>query len=281
MEPLIAVVFDFDDTLAPDSTSAFLENFGVDVKSFWREAARRVQAGWDPVPAYLDMMLCESRRRKPRERITREKLRQWGGKLKFHAGVPQIFSRLSKQARSLSSDLKIEFYIVSSGIGEILRATTIARHFTDIWASDFGYGRDGSIEGLKNIISFTDKTRFLFQVSKGLIGETARKDPFAVNRKTSGGKLRLPMSQMIIVGDGYTDVPCFSLVQKNGGIAIGVYSRESREKWGKAWGFLEDQRVSHLVAADFRKNSGLDDALSLAVDKIARDIALHSRTYQG
>ena len=30
----IAVIFDFDETLAPDSTSSFLEGLGVDVEDF-------------------------------------------------------------------------------------------------------------------------------------------------------------------------------------------------------------------------------------------------------
>jgi hypothetical protein len=35
VQDTIAVVFDFDDTLAPDTTSSFLENMGIDVKEFW------------------------------------------------------------------------------------------------------------------------------------------------------------------------------------------------------------------------------------------------------
>jgi hypothetical protein len=31
IKPVVAVIFDFDDTLAPDSTSQLLESLGVDV----------------------------------------------------------------------------------------------------------------------------------------------------------------------------------------------------------------------------------------------------------
>ena len=44
----IAVIFDFDDTLAPDSTSGFLQDLGVDVKAFWQQVKPLVDAGWDP-----------------------------------------------------------------------------------------------------------------------------------------------------------------------------------------------------------------------------------------
>jgi hypothetical protein len=33
----IAIVFDFDDTLAPDSTSSYLESIGMNVHDFWKK----------------------------------------------------------------------------------------------------------------------------------------------------------------------------------------------------------------------------------------------------
>lgn len=278
---VIAVVFDFDDTLAHDSTSSFLDSIDVDVKAFWDDHKKLLADAWDPIPAYLNMMLTLSRQRSARQRITEAKLAGWGKKIQFQPGVSGIFDRIRRQARSVHPGVAVEFYIISSGIGEIIRHTSIARHFTDIWASDFSYNRTGEIEALKNVISFTDKTRFIFQISKGLIGDRARRDPFEVNRKVAPEKLRVPLDQIIFVGDGYTDIPCFSLAQRNGGIAIAVYDRENRGRWGKAWGFIEDNRVQHLVAADYRKKSGLDDALSLAIHKIAGNIALRPMTYQG
>ncbi len=280
-QQIVAVVFDFDETLAPDTTSSFLESIGIDVPEFWKQINELVKDGWDPVPAYLQMMLEESKRRKAGDRITKDKLRAWGLKIKTYPGVNSLFTRLRKLAAGIDSQIKIEFYVVSSGIGEILRATKISSQFTDIWAGDFSYNASGEIKHLKNVVSFTDKTRFLFQIAKGIIGPRSRSEPFAVNEKVPSEKMHVPFEQMIAVGDGYTDIPCFSLLQKNHGIAIGVYDRASRERWGKAWGFLENQRVTHIVAADYRKNSGLDDALSMAVERVCRSIALKSITYRG
>lgn len=277
----MAVVFDFDDTLAHDSTSSFLSRWGVDVKDFWRRHRQRMEEGWDTVPAYLNMMIEESSARSRKERITKQALAAFGPKVELHHGVSSIFTRLKKQVSSIDPDINLDFFVISSGIGEILRHTKIAPYFKDIWSSDFAYGAAGEIEALKNVVSFTDKTRFLFQISKGIIGTAARRDPFAVNKKVPEQQLAMPLSHMIMVGDGMTDIPCFSLVQKGGGVAIGVYDRDSRERWGKALGFIEDRRVSHLVAADYRKRSGLDDALTLAVDKIAHSIKVQKVSYQG
>ena len=281
LQPVIGIIFDFDETLAPDSTSSFLDSIGIDVPAFWKRHAKLLAGGWDPIPAYLQMMVRDSRDRKPEERITRDRLVAFGSQLRPYHGVVQLFTRMRKQAAAVHPDIAVEFYIVSSGVGDIIRSAPIAKHFTDIWASDFSYNNAGEIDGLKNVVSFTDKTRFIFQISKGIVGARARSNPFLVNEKIPDDKLRMPFDQIIAVGDGFTDVPCFSLVQKFGGIAIGVYDRDSRERWGKAWGFVESHRVTHIVAADYRKRSGLDDALSLAVDRIAKHILLRSMTYQG
>lgn len=281
MQHTIAIVFDFDETLAPDSTSGFLEDFGLDVPAFWKHHAQLVKKGWDPIPAYLQMMIEKSRKRPPGERVTRERLQSWGKRIKPYPGTARVFSRIRNQVRAVSEALAVEFFIISSGIGEVVRASPLAAHCADIWASDFSFNHKDEIDGIKNVVSFTDKTRFLFQIKKGLFGAKARGNPFLVNERVPKETLHVPFKQMIVIGDGFTDVPCFSLVQKNGGIAIGVYDRQSKDRWGKAWGFIEHKRVTHMVAADYTKNSGLDDALSLAVDKICREIVLRGLTFRG
>jgi len=51
---VIAIGFDIDDTLVPDSTSQLLDGLGVDVDAFWRETvATVVRDGCNPARAYL------------------------------------------------------------------------------------------------------------------------------------------------------------------------------------------------------------------------------------
>jgi hypothetical protein len=58
MSKIIALVLDFDDTLAPDSTSGFLRTLGVDVEHFWGEHVQQLlNEDWDPIPAYLWRMI--------------------------------------------------------------------------------------------------------------------------------------------------------------------------------------------------------------------------------
>jgi hypothetical protein len=61
MQETIAVVFDFDDTLAPDTTSGYLQRHGVAPQDFWLNEVNPLYAhDWDPVPAYLHKMLKAS-----------------------------------------------------------------------------------------------------------------------------------------------------------------------------------------------------------------------------
>jgi len=278
----IAVIFDFDDTLAPDSTSSYLDSIGVDTHQFWGErVAPLISAGWDPVPAYLHEMIRESERRSEGEQITQASLAEWGARVRLYNGATKIFGLLEKQVESVSPSVNIEFYLISSGIGDLLRATRVAAKFSDIWACELDYAEHGGIRYPRNIVSFTDKTRYVFQIAKGIVGPDARGKPFEVNRKIPDEELRIPMHQMIFVGDGYTDIPCFSLIQKQGGLAIGVYDPEDRARWGRAWGFIAEGRLSNLCTADYGKRSDLARFLSMAVSQMAERIELRRFTYQG
>jgi hypothetical protein len=279
--PIIAIAFDFDDTLAAESTTGFLKTLDIDVADFWKHTDALHEQGWDPVPAYMFKVLEESRRRPEGERITRELLAAWGARLKLYNGVTRVFDRLRRHAASIDPEIEVEFYVISSGLGEILRSTRIARYFSEIWASDFAYNEKGEIVFPRRIVSFTDKTRYLFHIAKGLIGPEYANQPFAVNRKTPGQQLRVPFDQMIFVGDGYTDIPCFSLVRERGGYALGVYNSQEQEKWRRAWGFVDVGRVSNLVSANYGKNADLTINLHMAVEAIADRIALRKKTYQG
>jgi len=283
MSDVIALIFDFDDTLAPDSTSGFLADLGVDVPHFWKDEVDPLWArqDWDPVPAYLYQMirLSQSGQYGP---ITRERLQQWGQRLPLHEGVSTLFERLRQTVRHNHPQVQLEFYLISSGIGDVVRATPIAHEFTDIWASEFTYSdTDGGIQFPRRIVSFTDKTRYLFHIQKGIVGQAAQGKPFEVNRKIETDKLRIPFSQMIFVGDGYTDIPCFSLIRRSGGVAFGVWDPKHRATRSRAWGFLQEGRVSNLNHARYTEQSELYQLLEQAVESLAGHIALRRHTYVG
>ncbi|HEX7748265.1 MAG TPA: HAD family hydrolase [Bordetella sp.] len=283
MSDVIALVFDFDDTLAPDSTTGFLESLGVDTAAFWKESVGPLLSDqdWDPVPAYLYRMIELSRAGAHGGPITQEKLREWGRRLPLHDGVTTLFQRLRDAVRATHPKVQLEFYLISSGIGDVVRNTPIAHEFTDIWASEFAYGEDGGIAFARRLVSFTDKTRYIFQIQKGIIGAEFRGKPFEVNRKVPADRLRVPLRQMVFVGDGYTDIPCFSLIKGQGGYAFGVWDPRHKDKRSRAWGFIEEGRVSNLNQARYDENAELYQLLEVAVTSLASGITLNARAYRG
>jgi len=281
MQERIAVIFDFDDTLGPDSTTGFLKHAGIeDIDSFWKEVGTMMRDDWDPVPAYLNHMIKATNdgRMGP---ITSDALQAWGKTLPLFDGVEHVFSHLRRIAKEANPRVTLEFYLISSGIGDVLRNTRIADEFTDIWASEFYYDERGQAVAPKKIVSFTDKTRYIFQIQKGIIGQGFRGKPFEVNKKVPPDQIRIPVNQMVFVGDGYTDIPCFSLIKQQGGIPIAVYDHNHTEKWGNAFQFVTDGRVSNLHSANYQQGSDLTNFLSMAVRSLAERIAVSASSYQG
>ncbi len=74
----------------------------------------------------------------------------------------------------------------------------------------------------KSIVSFTEKTKFLYAINKGITGTELRRTPYSVNDVIPKDQRRIPFSNMIYLGDGPTDIPCFSAIQQNGGKTIGI-----------------------------------------------------------
>ena len=182
--------------------------------------------------------------------------------------------------RAEHPQVQLEFYLISSGIGDVVRSTPIAHEFTEIWASEFTYGADGGIEFPRRIVSFTDKTRYLFHIQKGIIGREFRNKPFEVNRKVPEDRLRVPFDQMVFVGDGYTDIPCFSLIRRAGASPSACGTQAPRQAQPRL-GLHEEGRVSNLNQARYGENAELYQWLEEAVTSLAGRITLKSRVYRG
>lgn len=280
MQETIAVIFDFDDTLAPDTTSGYLQRHGVEPENFWLDEVNPLYAeDWDPVPAYLYKMLSAAKA--GRMPLNKENLSAWGRDAPLHAGTDSIFTRLKRTVEETNPTVTLEFYVISSGIGDVIRSTKIAGEFKDIWTSEFHFDEAGNAVFPKRIISFTDKTRYLFHIQKGLIGKPSRGKPLEVNKKFEHDQIRIPFTNMIFVGDGLTDVPCFSLLTKEKGMAVAVYDKNHVKKWANAYQFVADRRVSALNSADYSEGTDLANFLTMAVRNLAERIAVAKATFRG
>ncbi|HHP7243711.1 MAG TPA: haloacid dehalogenase-like hydrolase [Elainellaceae cyanobacterium] len=270
----VAVVFDFDDTLAPDALNGLLEHLGVDVQEFRnRRVQPLVDSGWDKVAARCYCLIQESKQRPDGDKITRQVLAKFGRQIKPFIGVEEMFERLRQRVQGLNDDIELEFYVITGGFGDIVRHTPIASHFKRIWGCEFAYNDQGEIEFLKRSISHIEKTRYLLQISSG--EETVDGDGRAfAYRDVAEETLYIPLSQVVYVGDGASDIPCFSLVNDERGIAIGVFKGNTADEWGREVQVSKSQRVSNLAAADYQDDSEMMRSLILAIESICKQIEL-------
>lgn len=169
---ILAVIFDFDDTLAPDSTSAFLESRGISSSEFWQERVKPLlQLGYDPTIAWLNLFLQKFGGQLGN--VSNKDLRGFGGNMdSFFPGIPEVFDDLRKiVADSEVMDTSVEFYIISGGLAEVIRATPIANHFTAIYGCELAANDesdDGNLTRIKRAVTFTEKTRYIFEINKGI-----------------------------------------------------------------------------------------------------------------
>ena len=116
----------------------------------------------------------------------------------------------------------------------MIRGSIAKKYFQGIWGCNFAE-EAGCIRHVKNIVTFTEKTKALFAINKGITDEELRKNPYKVNEAQRPEDRRVPFRNMIYLGDGLTDVPCFSLLDKMGGKAFAVFDPRKKGSPKKAW----------------------------------------------
>ena len=145
----IAIVADCDDTLGPDTTAQLLSSFGVDPEEFFHEASALVREGWDPILAYLYRMIRLAQDDGPLSGLTREKIAELGQSLGFYPGVPSLFAKLKQEIESEPSyrdaGIRVECYVVSSGLEQLLAASPLAGELHALWGCSFDFDARGRI----------------------------------------------------------------------------------------------------------------------------------------
>ena len=270
----LAVVFDFDETLAPDTFAILLQDLGLDADTFKQERVQPlIEDGWDKYIARAYCLVEESKKRSGEDKITQARLARVGQELKPFEGVPEMFQQLRQCAQNVISDVEVEFYVISGGFIEMALNTSIASNFKAMWGCRFHYQDDGEIDFIKQQMTNTEKTSYLYYLSKGMDADKEKDLMFAYG-SVADRKLRIPLTQVIYVGDGASDAPCFTVVNQAGGIGIGLYKGHNTEEWSEQEKINANQRVANIAPPDYRENSELMQSLTLAVESICKGIAL-------
>lgn len=274
----IAVIFDFDDTLVPDSTSLLLQQHGIDPTRFWKEEAKAlVDKGYDPSHAYLRLILDNVGKGKRLGKLTNASLRKFGSSLNKHffPGIPTLFRDLRKIVAKVK-DVGIDFYVISGGLQEIIEGCElIQKNMSGVYGCQLGGETETSeLKYIKRCVTFTEKTRFLFEINKGLEPSATQKNPYLVNEDIPPHSRRVPFKNMIYVGDGLTDIPCFSLLKNLGGTPFGVFKPDMESAKRALLKFLTPHRVVSMHTPKYGKRDDFGVILRAAVTARSTQIEL-------
>ncbi len=261
----MAIVYDFDGTLAPGNMQEhqFIPDIGMEPAEFWREVnqlAQRHQA--DRILMYMYMMLQKARA--SGVPVRQQDFRKQGEGLKLFRGVAEWFGRISQHGQK--HGVIIEHYLVSSGNAEIIEGSGIAGEFAAIYASKFMFDENGVASWPALAINYTNKTQYLFRINKGAHDLS---DDTKINAVVPPHERPIPFENMVYIGDGSTDVPCFRVVKDQGGLSIAVFDPTTEDASAKAEQFRSDGRVHHVVPADYQEGSELEAAVRRRICEIA------------
>lgn len=265
----IALIYDYDQTLSPSfmQDDVLFPEFGIDPEQFWRRCDTLVrEQQWDGELAYMKCLLDYLQM----DAVTNARLVELGSGLRYYPGVPEIFDEIRSavlRPEHHAAGVAIEHYIISSGLKTLLEGSSLAGKMTAIFGCEFGEDHEGHISFPKRTISHTTKTQFLFRINKGLL-----KHDDDVNDHMPPELRPIPFENMIYVGDGPTDVPCFTVMKRNGGRAIAVYNPQdpSGRSFLKCYKLCAHaDRVKHIAPADYRKGSHLRNLLEEMVSETA------------
>ncbi len=277
--PVLAMCYDFDKTLTPDDMQAqgFIQSVGYDeeqIKQFWQESNQLAKKNdMDNNLAYMYKMIQEA---VGRFYVTREKLMEYGNQVELYEGVRTWFERIREYG--LEHGVRIEHYIISSGLKEMIEGTSIAKEFKELYATSFYFDDDGVAVWPAQVVNYTNKTQFLFRISKGVLDVNDE----AVNDSFAPDEIRVPFRNMIYLGDSDTDIPCMKLVNSQGGYSVGVFNPDEKDELkakNKVYKMMRDNRISYFAPADYSEGSELDELVKLIIDKTVYNEKLFEKKY--
>ncbi|OOM79662.1 hypothetical protein CLPUN_16120 [Clostridium puniceum] len=285
MSNIIAVIWDFDKTLVNGyMQDPIFEEYNINSKEFWDkvnslpEKYKKEQGvKVNPETVYLNEFIKYTKQGKFKG-LNNSKLREFGKKLNFYNGIPEIFEKTKKliedNARYKEFDIKVEHYIVSTGITQIIKGSAVNNFVDGIWACEFIEDAisEASEEKIISQIGFTidntTKTRALFEINKGV----NKREDVEVNTKISNDLRRISFNNMIYIADGPSDIPAFSVVKKNGGKTFAIYPKEDKKAFKQVEQLRMDDRIDMYAEADYSEGTTTFMWISNKIEEIAEKI---------
>lgn len=269
--PVLAICYDFDKTLSPDDMQAqgYIQEVGYDVDDFWKESNKLAEDNdMDQNLAYMYKMVEKAHGKLV---LNRTALEDYGSRVRLFPGVQEWFARIKKYGKE--HGVIVEHYIISCGLKEMIDGTSLAKNgdFEKIYASSFYYDKDGVALWPAQVINYTNKTQFLFRISKGILNVNDQ----GVNDSFGMDEIRVPFRNMVYIGDSDTDVPCMKLVNSYGGHSIGVYNADTKDKT-KVHKMMREGRIKYYMPADYREGTELDGLVKAIINRTATNEVLEN-----
>ncbi len=259
----VGILYDFDKTLCTTDMQnyQFMTDLGMSAESFWKLCeANTKKNSMDKILSYMQMMILEAR--KSGHPLTKEYLNSLGQSMQYYRGVTTWFERINAYAESLN--VNVEHYVISSGVQEMIEGSSIAKYFKKIYGCRFIYDPQTK-EAIwpAMAINYTQKTQFIFRISKGTLDVT---DEERLNMETPDDSRAIQYRHMIYIGDGLTDIPCMQLLKDKGGKSIALYQAKNKDK---TLPLVEDGRINYVCLADYSVNSNLEKIVKLMIENMA------------
>ena len=266
-DPVMAICYDFDGTLAPGNMQEhdFFPDLNVAPKDFWEESnalAREQEA--DPILVYMKLMLDKARL-SGKVRISKSAFREYGKTVKLFRGVKSWFDDINDYAAK--KGVRLEHYIISSGIREMMEGSPISKHVKAIYASSFIYDQHDVAIWPANAVNYTTKTQYLFRINKGVNNHWENE---RINHFIPDDDRRVPFDRMIFLGDGDTDVPTMKMMHTKGGFSIAVYDPDNTPRdHNKIHRLISEDRVNFVAEGDYREGTPVDLIVKGLIGRIA------------
>ena len=266
-KPIVAIIYDFDGTLSPGNMQefGFIQAVGKTPEEFWTMSDGLAE-GQDAsnVLSYMKLMFDEAR--KNGITLRRSDFKRFGKHIELFDGVKEWFGMVNEYGEA--HGVKVEHYINSSGLKEIIEGSPIAREFKHIFACTYIYNAQGEAEWPGIAVDYTAKTQFIFKISKGIFSAHDNKK---VNESVAEDKKRIPYPHMIYFGDGETDIPCMKIVSMFGGHTVAVFDPGKPGKKAFARKLRRQGRASFITPAVYTRDSKTFKIVCSIIDKIKAD----------
>lgn len=266
MANIIAVVWDFDKTLVNGyMQDPIFKKYDIDSGEFWREVNGLPKKYMDeqgvrvnPDTIYLNHFIRYTREGKFKG-LNNAALREFGKELCFYAGIPDIFEKTQKlildNPNYRDYDIKVEHYIISTGMTQVIKGSSVMPFVEEIWGCEFIEDKDEEgdlvISEIGYTIDNTTKTRALFEINKGVY----KRDGVEVNTKINEELRRVHFKNMIYIADGPSDIPAFSVVNKNGGSTFAIYPKGDMKALRQVERMRIDGRINMYAEADYSEGT--------------------------